>query len=180
MTQRAVSSGRLPAPAQVIEILSAEFERAGYEIENVAVDDTARPPRITIVADGDVALDLDTVAELSRSASELLDTMPDLACAFVLEVTSPGVDRPLTAPKHFRRAHGRLVEVDLADGTRFSGRVAGTSDGVLRLVVKDRSNWSVREVKLADVAKAVVQVEFSSPSKREMELVGQTGREAGE
>lgn len=180
MTQRAVFSAGLPAPSQVIELLSGEFARAGYEIEDVGVDGSVRPPRITVVADGDVAPDLDTVTELSRVASELLDTVPGLTAAYVLEVTSPGVDRPLTAEKHFRRARTRKVELALRDGASLSGRVAGVADGVLRLVVRTGSDWSVREVALTDVAKAVVQVEFSKPSTRELELVDQTGREAGQ
>lgn len=177
MTQRDTG---FPAPSQVIELLSGEFARAGYEIEDVGVDETVRPPRITVIADGDVAPDLDTVTELSRVASELLDTLPGLTAAYVLEVTSPGVERPLTAEKHFRRARTRKVELALQDGAALSGRVAGMADGVLRLVVRTATDWSVRDVALADIAKAVVQVEFSKPSARELELVEQAGREAGQ
>ncbi|MGH3562791.1 MAG: ribosome maturation factor RimP, partial [Mycobacterium sp.] len=82
---------RLPSQTQVIELLDAEFARAGYEIEDVVVDTHARPPRITVVADGDTALDLDTAAALSRSASALLDEL-DLDSRYVLEVSSPGVE----------------------------------------------------------------------------------------
>ena len=63
----------LPTQTQVIELLGEEFARAGYEIEDVVIDPRARPPRITVIADGDTALDLDTIATLSRSASTLLD-----------------------------------------------------------------------------------------------------------
>ena len=60
----------------MIELLDGEFARAGYEIEDVVIDAATRPPRITVIADGDDGLDLDsTVAELSRSASELLDDL---------------------------------------------------------------------------------------------------------
>ncbi|CAJ1583878.1 ribosome maturation factor RimP [[Mycobacterium] wendilense] len=175
MTQRTGSTGGLPAPSQVIELLAAEFERAGYEIEDVVVDTSARPAKIVVVADGDRALDLDTLAELSRAASQLLDEVPEVSAPYVLEVTSPGVDRPLTAPKHFRRAHGRKVELALADGTTVLGRVAAVDDGILTVVVRERSDFSRRQIRLDDIAKAVVQVDFSSPSKRELELVGQTG-----
>ena len=65
----------LPSQTQVIELLGGEFARAGYEIEDVVIDPRARPPRITVIADGDTALDLDAVATLSRSASALLDGM---------------------------------------------------------------------------------------------------------
>ena len=81
---------------QVVELLDGEFARAGYEIEDVIIDAAARPPRITVVADSDDGLDLDAAAALSRSASALLDRVDDTAAPYVLEVTSPGVDRPLT------------------------------------------------------------------------------------
>ncbi len=176
MTER--STG-LPSPEQVIELLDGEFARAGYEVDHVAIDTRAKPARITVVADGDVPLDLDAVTELSRSASALLDALDTGDTAYVLEVTSPGVDRPLTAEKHFRRARGRKVEAELVDGTSVSGRIGAVSGGAVDLVVRERNDWAIRRVALADIGKAVVQVEFSSPSAKELELVGELSRAAG-
>ncbi len=176
-------SARLPSQKQVIELLDGEFARAGYEIEDVVIDAGTRPPRITVIADGDEPLDLDSIAALSRSASELLDGLDSLSSGtpYVLEVTSPGVDRPLTAEKHYRRARGRKVELTLSDGSQLTGRLGETSDGAVRLVVPEggRANYSVRELPLGGIAKAVVQVEFSPPNQREMELASQTGKGAG-
>jgi ribosome maturation factor RimP len=162
----------LPSQTQVIELLDGEFARAGYEIEDVVIDSRARPPRITVIADGDTALDLDTIAALSHSASTLLDAVDGIESHYVLEVSSPGVDRPLTSEKHFRRAHGRKVEVELADGAQVTGRVGEIADNTLMLVVRDdrARDWIVRPVPIEDIVKAVVQVEFSPPSKRELEL----------
>ena len=175
MTER---SAGLPSQKQVIELLDGEFARAGYEVEDVVIDAAARPPRITVVADGDDPLDLDSIAQLSRSASELLDSID--TPAYVLEVTSPGVDRPLTTEKHYRRARGRKVELTLSDGSQLTGRLGEISDGTLRLVVREgaRANLSVRELPVDGIAKAVVQVEFSPPNQRELELAGQLGKEA--
>ncbi|OBF51573.1 ribosome maturation factor RimP [Mycolicibacterium monacense] len=180
----------LPSQEQVKELLDGEFARAGYEIENVVIDGGARPPRITVVVDGDRPLDLDTVASLSRSASEQLDRVDESgpgvttdAATYVLEVTSPGVDRPLTTEKHYRRARGRKVELTLSDGSQLTGRIGAlTADGEsVSLVVREgaRANFSVRELPLEGIVKAVVQVEFSPPSQRELELTGQPGEEAG-
>jgi ribosome maturation factor RimP len=162
----------LPSQTQVIELLDGEFARAGYEIEDVVIDPRARPPRITVIADGDTALDLDTIAALSRSASTLLDEVKNLQGSYVLEVSSPGVDRPLTSEKHFRRARGRKVELVLTDGTQVTGRVGEISDNTLMLVIRDDRDrdWTVRPVPIGEVVKAVVQVEFSPPSQRELEL----------
>jgi ribosome maturation factor RimP len=163
-------ANELPSQTQVIELLDGEFARAGYEIEDVVIDARARPPRITVIADGDTALDLDTVTALSRSASSLLDAVKSVEGAYVLEVSSPGVDRPLTTEKHFRRARGRKVELALTDGTHVTGRVGEVRDSTLNLVVRDARNWTVRPISLSEILKAVVQVEFSPPSQEELEL----------
>lgn len=160
----------LPSATQVIELLGGEFARAGYEIEDVVIDTRMRPPRITVIADGDTALDLDTIATLSRSASTLLDDLDDVDDRYVLEVSSPGIDRPLTTEKHFRRARGRKVDLTLSNETQLAGRVGETLGGALSLVVRDGRGWAVREIPLSDIAKAVVQVEFSPPAEAELEL----------
>jgi ribosome maturation factor RimP len=167
----AVATG-LPSQTQLIELLDGEFARAGYEIEDVVIDARARPPRITVIADGDTALDMDTIAALSRSASSLLDAVKSIEGRYVLEVSSPGVDRPLTNEKHFRRARGRKIELALSDGTQVTGRVGEMRDDTLSLVVHDdrARDWAVRSVSLDDILKAVVQVDFSPPSERELEL----------
>jgi ribosome maturation factor RimP len=175
---------RLPSQTQVIELLDAEFARAGYDIEEVVIDARAHPPRITVIADGDIALDLDTIAALSRSASILLDAVESIQGHYVLEVSSPGVDRPLTSEKHFRRARGRRVELALADGTQVMGRVGEVCGDTLTLVVRNDTDrdWAVCVVPLDDIVKAVVQIEFSPPTERELELATvdrSAGTEAG-
>ncbi len=160
----------LPSQTQVIELLGEEFARAGYEIDDVVIDTRARPPRITVVADGDTALDLDTIAALSRSAAALLDGLDHLGDRYVLEVSSPGVDRPLTEVKHFRRARGRTIEATLSDGSRLTGRVGETREDAVALVLRDGRDLAVREVPLTDIVKAVVQVEFSPPNQAELDL----------
>ena len=172
----------LPSQTQVIELLGEEFARAGYEIEDVVIDTRVRPPRITVIADGDTALDLETIAALSRSASTLLDGLDSIRDRYVLEVSSPGVERPLTSEKHFRRARGRKVELELSDGSELTGRVGETRRDAIVLVVREGRDWAVREIPLVEIVKAVVQVEFSPPAQVEMELasMGQAYRtEAG-
>jgi ribosome maturation factor RimP len=175
-------SARLPSQKQVIELLDGEFARAGYEIEDVVIDAHTRPPRITVIADGDDGLDLDAIATLSRSASELLDTVDSAKsdAPYVLEVTSPGVDRPLTDEKHFRRARGRKVEFTLTDGSQLTGRLGETRDGTAAVVVagKRRGEYSIRDLPLSEITEAVVQVEFSPPNQQELELAGQPGKGA--
>lgn len=171
----------LPSQTQVIELLGGEFARAGYEIEDVVIDIRARPPRITVIADGDTALDLDTIAALSRSSSALLDGLVNIRGSYVLEVSSPGVERPLTSEKHFRRARGRKIDLALSDGSRLTGRVGEVRGDTLALVVRQHRDLAVRQIPLAQIAKAVVQVEFSPPAPAELALAtmdGAAGTEA--
>ena len=125
-------------------------------------------------------MNLDTIASLSRRASALLDDLDEASVrgtGYVLEVSSPGVDRPLSSEKHFRRARGRKVELTTSDGATVTGRVGHVDEGLLRLVVRSsRSGWTVREIPFAQIAKAVVQVEFSPPNPRELELAGSDER----
>jgi ribosome maturation factor RimP len=151
-------SARLPSQQQVIELLDGEFARAGYEIEDVVIDARARPPRITVIADGDDGLDLNSIAALSRSASELLDT----------------ADSSTSGSEY-------VLEVTLSDGSLLTGRLGETRDGAVHLVVPQgaKGDYSVRELPLDGIAKAVVQVEFSTPNQRELDLAGNTGKGAG-
>jgi ribosome maturation factor RimP len=164
----------------LIELLEGEFGRAGYDVEDVVVESSARLARVVVIVDGDQGLDLDSLGALSRLASELLDQLDDSNenAPYLLEVTSRGVDRPLTAERHYRRAKGRKVEVTLADGSQVTGRLGETTDGIVRLVVADRrAALTIRELSIDDVANAVVQVEFSPPNPLELELAGVSGKE---
>ena len=91
-----------------------------------------------MIADGDTALDLDTVADAVAFGVGFAGRAWTTSTAdYVLEVSSPGVDRPLTTEKHFRRARGRKVELELSDGSQLTGRVGETRDGAIALVVRD-------------------------------------------
>ena len=171
-------SAKLPSREQVIELLDEEFTRAGYEVEDVEFG-AGRPPRLTVIADAEHGVDLDAIATLSKVASEALDAAEQAAGdygAYVLEVTSRGVDRPLTTEKHFHRSRGRKVEVALTDGSSLTGRIGQTADGVVHLIVAAGKDYEVRPVDVSGIAKAIVQVEFSPPNRRELELSEQSGK----
>ena len=155
----------LPSQKQVIELLDGEFARAGFEIEDVVIHAPARPPRITVVADGDTPLDLDTIAALVPFGIGFARWAATVDDRYVLEVSSPGVDRPLTSAKHFRRARGRKAELTLSDGSQLTVRLGERrrqSDRVGGL--RQAASQAVRQIPLVDIVSAVVQVEFSPTS----------------
>ena len=110
-----------------------------------------------MIVDADGGVDLDVIAKVSGDISTALDGEPQIEDApFVLEVTSPGVDRPLTEARHWRRAHDRLVVVDMTNGRTVKGRVVSSDDRSATVAV----SGEMQQVPYDDVSKAVVEVEF--------------------
>ena len=125
---------------------------AGFDLEAVAVSTAGRRSVIRVIVDRDGGLDMDAIAAVSRVVSDTLDSTNATGDGpYTLEVTSPGVDRPLTEPRHWRRAAGRLV---VAGDVR--GRVVSADDEGVTLLV----DGSDRRVPYADLPPGQVQIEF--------------------
>lgn len=153
-------AGTAALRARLGELLGTVARDAGYDLEDFSVTTAGRRRVLRVVVDRDGGVDLDDVAELSRLASEALDASDVMGeTAYVLEVGSPGVDRPLTAPRHWRRAAGRLVRVTLHAGGSIVGRVVTADDGGVGLEV----DGVPRRLPFDDIARGSVQVEFSRP-----------------
>lgn len=154
-----------PAVARLTTVLTPLLTASGFDLEDLSVTSAGRRSVVRVVVDTDAGITLDDVAEVSRTVSDALDALdeaePDvLGAAYVLEVTSPGVDRPLTLPRHWRRNLGRLVHVVRREGGEVSGRVQAadeTEGGGVTLDVEGHQE----EVPYATIARASVQVEFS-------------------
>jgi ribosome maturation factor RimP len=149
-------------------LLEPLADAAGLDLEEVAVTPAGKRRMLRVVVDSDVGVQLDAVAELSREISAALDESDAMGGApYVLEVTSPGTDRPLTEPRHFARNTGRLVKVRLADGGELIARIIRADESGLDLEVpgvKGRKPTS-RRLAFAEIARARVELEFSRKSK---------------
>ena len=133
----------------------------GVDLEDVQVQRAGRREVVRVVVDKDGGVDLDTVADVSRIVSALLDAPPlsdQFAGAYVLEVTSPGVDRPLTEPRHWRRATGRLVDIALVDGTTLRARVRDVEGDT---VTVDLDPGGARVLSVPEILRGSVQIEFN-------------------
>ncbi|OZC70514.1 ribosome maturation factor RimP [Rhodococcus sp. 06-462-5] len=162
----------VPSKERVVELLADLVRERGYDLEDVNVVAAGKHSAVRIMVDREEGIDLDALPELSREISDVFDAVTDFGEApYTLEVTTPGIDRPLTEARHWRRARGRKVRVELADG-KFDGRVGALDGDSVTVVIKEKGVLSTRSVALADVVKAVVQVEFSRPSAEEMDLAG--------
>ena len=132
----------------------------GLDLEAVELSRAGSRRVLRIAVDADGGVPIDTITEATRDLSKALDSSDVMgAQAYTLEVTSRGVDRPLTLPRHWRRNIGRLVVADLADGSRLKGRIAAADDDAVDVTVDDEP----RRLVLADVATARVQAELTRP-----------------
>jgi len=145
-------------PAQLQRLLDPVVTGAGLDLEGVEVTPAGRVLRVVVDRDG--GIDLDGVADLSHAVSEALDSSDVMGGQpYVLEVTSPGTDRPLTQPRHWRRAVGRLVKIELADGGSRTARVVSAGE--------DGADLDDGPLAYAEVRRARVEVEFARLSPAE-------------
>ena len=128
------------------------------DVEDVEITPAGKRRILRIAVDKDGGVTLDDVADATKEISRLLDDSDAMGeQPYTLEVTSRGVDRPLTRPRHWRRNADRLVKVTTTDGETIEGRIA-TSDDVAACI---DVGTTTREISYADVARALVQVEFN-------------------
>ncbi|MFF5918993.1 ribosome maturation factor RimP [Streptomyces flavochromogenes] len=145
------------------------------DLEEIEVSRAGRRGLLRIVVDSDEGVELDACAELSRAISEKLDETDAMGEGeYVLEVSSPGADRPLTEHRHYVRATGRLARFQLTtDGAaeELVARIMAVDEAGLDLEVpgvKGRKP-TARRVAFADIAKARVEIEFNRKDKKEEE-----------
>lgn len=137
----------------------------GFVLDALEIQQAGRRKLVKVVVDSDSGIDLDDVASASRAVSAVLDAHDHvLAGAYTLEVTSPGLSRPLTKQRHWRRARYRLVRITPHEGADYVGRVGHAGETVARVLVDGR----IKDVKYDGVAKAVVEVEFRQPPAEEL------------
>jgi ribosome maturation factor RimP len=143
---------------RIEEELSDPLAALGLDIEAVEITPAGKRRVVRVAVDKDGGVTLDDVAEATRAVSAVLDESDVLGeQPYTLEVTSRGVDRPLTLPRHWRRNADRLVRVTLTDGTALTGRIMSSDDAAAFLEV----DGTTREVAYAAIAKAHVEIEFN-------------------
>lgn len=161
---------------RLVMLISPVIEAAGYELDDLVMTPMGRRSLLRVVLDRDEGISLDDIAAMSHAVADVLDDDEGAMgkSPYVLEVTSPGVDRPLIEARHWRRAKGRLVEVPVhrmawledsgsPDGTVVHGRVAGF-DGV---AVTLNVNGTEHIVPLGDLGTGKIQLEFNRPDEAE-------------
>lgn len=146
------------ARATLMRLLEPVVAESGFDLEDVIVTPAGKRRQVRVIVDGDDGVSLDDIAVVSQSVSAALDESDAMGSGpYVLEVTSPGVDRPLTQPRHWRRASGRLVRATLSGGEEVSGRVSTADDEAVVLATDGQE----RRLGYDELARGLVQVEFN-------------------
>lgn len=144
----------------------------GLDLEEIETSKAGKRRMLRIIVDSDDGVELDACAELSREVSDLLDETDTMGeDEYVLEVSSPGADRPLTEHRHYIRAIGRLVKFQTSDGGELIARILDVDDEGVDLEVpgvKGRKA-TARRIAFNDIAKARVEIEFNRKDKMEEE-----------
>jgi ribosome maturation factor RimP len=145
---------------RVREVVQPVVEAQGLFLEDVVVAPAGRRTVVRVVVDLQEdavgSLDLDTVGDVSRDVSAALDTHDPVRGAYVLEVSTPGTDRPLTELRHFRRARTRLVTLTLVDGGAAHGRLVDAGPEGYEIETES----GTVHVPAADVVRGAVEVEL--------------------
>jgi ribosome maturation factor RimP len=168
----ATAGASLPDTDRLARLLQPVVDALGLDLEGVRVTAAGRRRLLRVVVDADGGVTLDTIALASRELSARLDRGTEMGeLPYTLEVSSPGVDRPLTQPRHWRRAIGRRVEVPLAghggDGAAtVTGRITAASHNGITL----DCDGEFRSFSFADLGPGKVQVEFGPVSPGDDEL----------
>jgi ribosome maturation factor RimP len=143
---------------QVAAVITPAIQALGFYVEDISITSAGRRSMLTVIVDGDTHLSLDQVTVATKAISEIVENLPTLGNnPFTLEVTSPGLDRPLTKPRHWRKNKDRLIKIVLNDGKEITGRIKDSTEAD---VTVDEQN-----VKFADIKRATLEIEFKQVNK---------------
>ena len=152
---------------RIAELAAPGAAAAGLEVDSVAISPAGKRTRVAIALDlpetETGSADLDAIAAASRAIGAALDEANVPSTPYVLEVGTPGTDRPLTERRHFLRARTRLVALVLVDGTTTTARLTDVDGDTL---VLDAPHGEER-IALENVAEARVEVELKRIEKED-------------
>jgi ribosome maturation factor RimP len=145
----------------IADAIRPAVENAGFFLEDVFTSNPGNHRIVTCMIDGLAPLSLDEVTVVSREISAILDESPLLTEAFTLEVTSPGIERPLTLPRHWTKNLTRIIKVTLNDDSEVAGRLTELDENRAILIENIKGRMKTHEVVFADIKRAHVEVEFN-------------------
>jgi ribosome maturation factor RimP len=143
----------MPLNDEISAAIRPIIEATGNYLEELSITSAGKVKILTVIIDSDTHLNLDQVTAVTKEISEVIEALPELGDgAFTLEVTSPGLDRPLTKPRHWRKNLDRLVKIIMTSGQEITGRIGEVTETTV-LVDSEK-------VSFEDIKRAVLEIEF--------------------
>ena len=143
---------------QVLAVITPAIESLGFYVEDITITSAGKRSMLTVIVDGDTHLSLDQVTVATKAISEIVENLPTLGNnPFTLEVTSPGLDRPLTKPRHWRKNQDRLIKIVFIDGKEVTGRIKDSTENSVTV--------DEQVINFADIKRATLEIEFKKESK---------------
>ncbi|MEY3454108.1 MAG: hypothetical protein RLZZ147_233 [Actinomycetota bacterium] len=143
---------------EISEVITPALTSLGFYLEDLNITTAGKRSLLTVIVDADRHLSLDEVTVATKAISEIVENIPALGSTpFTLEVTSPGIDRPLTKPRHWRKNINRLVKIILLDGSQITGRIKQAGESAATI---DES-----VINYLDIKRANLEIEFKQVGK---------------
>ena len=143
----------MPLNEDISAAIRPIIEATGNYLEELTITSAGKVKILTVIVDSDSHLNLDQITAVTKEISEVIEALQELGdSAFTLEVTSPGIDRPLTKPRHWRKNFDRLVRITMTSGQEIQGRIGEATETTV--LVGDL------KVSFGDIKRAVLEIEF--------------------
>lgn len=143
----------MPLNDEISAAIRPIIEATGNYLEELSITSAGKVKILTVIIDSDTHLNLDQVTAVTKEISEVIEALPELGDgAFTLEVTSPGLDRPLTKLRHWRKNLDRLVKIIMTSGQEITGRIGEATETTVLVDSK--------KVSYEDIKRAVLEIEF--------------------
>ena len=143
----------MPLNEEISAAIRPIIEATGNYLEELSITSAGKVKILTVIIDSDTHLNLDQVTAVTKEISEVIEALEGLGDgAFTLEVTSPGLDRPLTKPRHWGKNLDRLVKIVMTSGQEITGRIGEATETTVLV--------DSQKVSYEDIKRAVLEVEF--------------------
>ena len=143
---------------EIAAAITPTIESLGFYLEDLNITSAGRRSMLTVIVDGDTHLTLDQVTSVTKAIGEIVENIQSLGqTPFTLEVTSTGIDRPLTKPRHWKKNVDRLVKVVLQDTSEVKGRIKDSN--------QETATIDDKLIKFAEIKRATLEVEFKQAGK---------------
>ena len=143
---------------EISAVITPAIEALGFYLEDLTITSAGRRSMLTVIVDSDTHLSLDQVTAATKAITEIVEGIQSLGqTPFTLEVTSPGIDRPLSKPRHWHKNIDRLVKVVLLDGNVITGRIKSSN--------QEGAEVDDKSIVFSRIKRATLEVEFKQVKK---------------